>query len=873
MVEVAEGRRTRLAAEADAARARRALSASVIGASACGDDAARVPAGREFEHHTARHAEDRFAAFMDNLPGMAFMKEAGGRYIYANEIFERVAGLPRGGARGRTDDDIWPDELAEGLRTGDWLVATRRSPIETLEEFPHAGGVRKWLLTKFPVSGRDASPPVVAGVAIDVTARRRSEDKVRQERDRAQTYLDVAGVAIVAFDPQGTVTLINRKGCELLECKELNILGRNWFTSFVPERARSPARRGFRRFARAGNSRPPRRRASGGGPRSGRSRHQPEAHDSFESLVLTAGGHERIVAWHASTMGSPSGEVVGVLASGEDVTERRRAEQALREGEQRYRLLAENATDMIWTCDLGGRILYSSPSVARTLGYPAQEIVGMSYRNIIRPSSRDVVAEALSRELGKERSDAGGGFRSWTLELEMLRRDGSTVPTETTMGFLREDDGAIAGVLAVTRDVTRRKALEEELQRSQRLEAIGRLAGGVAHDFNNLLTAIIGHGELLLGRLEDDGAREQALQIRNAGEMAAALTRRLLAFGRGQPVRTRAVDVNSVIEKLDRLLACVVGDDIILDVRLAPDLGSALTGPAMLEQAVMNMIVNSSDAMPDGGRITIETRNVDVNGDDARPVGVEPGRYVELRVSDTGRGMDEQTMSRVFEPFFTTKERGRGTGLGLATVYGVVRNSGGHIWVESEESKGTTFTIYLKRVDGPPEEAPAPVRGDRAEASAGGSETVLIAEDDDVVRDLARAVLSDCGYRVLEASDGRKAMQASRSHAGPVHILLADVVMPGMGGRELFERLARERPGLRAVFVSGYAEDAIARDGGLPPGTAFQEKPFGPEALTRMVRAVLDAPAVGGPGSSTVPVPPGQEGADVASGDGANGDA
>lgn len=401
--------------------------------------------------------------------------------------------------------------------------------------------------------------------------------------------------------------------------------------------------------------------------------------------------------------------------------------------------------------------------------------------------------------------------------------------------------GDLVGVLASGEDVTRRKALEEDLQRSRRLEAIGRLAGGVAHNFNNLLTAIIGHSERLIERLKDDDAREQARQIRNAGEMAAALTRSLLTFGRPQPARTRAVDVNSVIEKLDGLLACVVGDDVVLDVRLAPDLGSALSEPAMLEQAVMNMIVNSSDAMPHGGRIAIETRNVDVTGDDAGPVGVEPGRYIALRVSDTGCGMDRETMSRVFEPFFTTKERGRGTGLGLSTVYGVVRNSGGHIWVESEESKGATFNIYLKRADGPPEEAPAPAPGEQVEASADDPETVLIAEDDDVVRDLASAVLSDRGYRVLEAPDGREALEVSRRHGGPVHVLLADVVMPGMGGRELFERLARERPGLRAVFVSGYAEDAIAGNGRLPPGTMFQEKPFGPEALARKVRAVLDA--------------------------------
>jgi len=801
----------------------------------------------------ARHAEDRFAAFLDNLPGMAFMKEPGGRYVYANEALESVAGLPRGGAFGRTDRSLWPDELADSLRTGDWLVAMRRTPIETLEEFPHAGGVREWLLTKFPVSIGDNSSPLVAGVAIDVTSRQRSEDKVRQERDRAQTYLDVADVAIVAFDRVGTVTLINRKGCELLECKERDVVGRNWFASFVPERARAAARRKFRRFASAAGSRPSRRRQSTPGPAAPDDERPAEAHESFESLVLTTGGRERIVAWHVSTMSGSSGGG-GVLASGEDVTERRRAERALSDEEQRYRLLAENATDMIWTCDLKGRILYASPSVERTLGYSAEEIVGMFYREIVRPSSNEAATEALSCEFRKREADPCGGPRSWTLDLQMLRKDGSTVRTETRMGFLREDNGTVTGVLAVTRDVTRRKALEEELQRSRRLEAIGRLAGGVAHDFNNLLTAIIGHGEHLLERLEDDEAREQARQIKNAGKIAATLTRSLLAFGRGQ-TGARAVNVNSVIKDLAGLLECVVGDDVAIDLRLAPDLGDALAGPAMIEQVVMNMIMNSSDAMPGGGRIAIETENLEVTADDAGPVGVEPGRYVALRVSDTGHGMDAETMSRVFEPFFTTKELGRGTGLGLSTVYGLVTNAGGSIRVESEEGRGTTFNVFLKRIEGPAAKTPRPAPVARAETKSGGPRTVLIAEDNELVRGLARAVLVDRGYRVLEAANGSMALEVSRAHDGPVHVLLTDILMPRMGGREVFDRLSRERPGLRAVFVSGYAEDAIAKDGRLPPGTAFQEKPFGPEALARKVKAVLDerVPAAGrGPSSPDI---------------------
>ena len=852
MAEVVEGRGTLPAAGTRTLRERMALleDADEHGTDlmlfdaprrpSAGPRPTRPPARGPERARGIRHAEDRFAAFLDNLPGMAFMKEPGGRYVYANEALEKVAGLPRGGAFGRTDRSLWPDELADSLRTADWLVAMRGAPIETLEEFPCPGGAREWHLTKFPVSMGDDSLPLVAGVAIDVTSRQGAEEKVRQERDRAQTYLDVAGVAIVAFDPVGTVTLINRKGCDLLECEELDVVGRNWFTSFVPERARAAARRRFRRFASATAPRPPRRRQSSRRRRAGAEKRAPEAHDSFESLVLTASGRERTVSWHVSAMGDSSEGGVAVLASGEDVTERRRAERALRDEEQRYRLLAENATDMIWTCDLAGRILYASPSVERTLGYSAEEIVGMSYHEIVTPSPGDVSAEEVGCKFRNRDTDPCGGPGSWTVDLELLRKDGSTVRTETKMGFLREGDGTTTGVLAVARDVTRRKALEEELQRSRRLEAIGRLAGGVAHDFNNLLTAIIGHGEHLLERLEDDEAREQALQIRNAGEMAAALTRSLLAFGRGQPPGTETVNVNSVIRGLARLLECVVGDDVVLDLKLASDLGGGLAGPAMMEQIVMNMILNSSDAMPHGGRIVIETENVEVTGDDAGPVGVEPGRYVALRVSDTGCGMDAETMYRVFEPFFTTKERGRGTGLGLSTVYGLVKNIGGSIRVQSEKSSGTTFDVFLRRVDTPPVKTPLAAPVELPQTERAGRHTILIAEDNELVRGLAKAVLADRGYRVLEASNGNMALEASRRHDGPVHVLLTDILMPKMGGRELFDLLSRERPGLRAVFVSGYTEDAIAKDGRLPPGTVFQEKPFGPEALARKVSAVLD---------------------------------
>ena len=504
--------------------------------------------------------------------------------------------------------------------------------------------------------------------------------------------------------------------------------------------------------------------------------------------------------------------------------------------EDRLSSVLKSVPDVLFSMSRdGSQLHYISPAAAQVFGYEPEEVLADTDAWYSRLSPEDTAIVRASQEQAVARR------QSQTVEYRFRHRDESVRWIQTTFVPVGHGSGDVTRVDGISRDVTQQRRLEEQFRQAQKMEAVGMLAGGVAHDFNNLLTVIMSYSDLLLDDLESTDPRRADLEeIRKAAAGAAGLTRQLLAFSRQQVLEPQVLDLNAVVTGAGNMLQRLIGDDVGLVTVLAPDLGAVKADPGQLEQVIMNLAVNARDAMPEGGKITVETGNVDLDATyTAEHTPVSPGPYVLISVSDTGDGMDEETKRRIFEPFFTTKEKGKGTGLGLSTVYGIVKQTGGFIWVYSEPGHGTTFKIYLPRVD---EQAEAEQRGTATPQSVHGTETVLLAEDAGSLRAVARQILQRNGYTVLEAADGKSALDEAAGHEGPIHLLITDVIMPEMSGRQLAERLKDRRPELKVLFVSGYADDAIVRHGILEPGIAFLQKPFSPESLARKVREVLDSP-------------------------------
>jgi two-component system, cell cycle sensor histidine kinase and response regulator CckA len=518
------------------------------------------------------------------------------------------------------------------------------------------------------------------------------------------------------------------------------------------------------------------------------------------------------------------------------------AEAAQRKSEEQYRLLFESNPEPMWVYDERSvDILAVNEAAIRNYGYSREEFLTMTLRDV-RPAEEIPVLDAqIAKRLGERNRVTFRSPRVW----KHRKKDGTLIDVEVTASPI-EFHGRLAW-LALISDVTEKKQLEAQFLLAQKMEATGRLAGGIAHDFNNLLSVITGYGDLLLMRLPViDPRREKVEQIVKAARSAADLARRLLAFSRKQVLQPRVLDLNTLVRDMDGMLRRLVGEDIRFSATLAHDLGSVKADPGQMEQVLVNLVLNARDAMPRGGHLVIETGNVTFDAAYARlRPGLEPGPYAMLAVSDTGHGMPPTVLEHLFEPFFTTKERGKGTGLGLATVHGIVKQSGGHIFVYSEPGGGAAFKIYLPRLaEAAERESPLPVTAELPR----GSETVLLVEDEAALRNLVRECLETSGYTVVEARHGGEALEIAERHRFPLHLLMTDVVMPGMSGRELAERLASRRAELRVLYMSGYTDDAVIRHGVLSQQMAFLQKPFTAEALARKVREVLDARVeAGGP--------------------------
>jgi PAS domain S-box-containing protein len=626
------------------------------------------------------------------------------------------------------------------------------------------------------------------------------------ERDRTQRYLDTAEVILLALDTGGRITQINRYACAMLGWTAEELLGRDWIDICLPERIRPALRQKLDNLVRGDTS-------------------------IVENPVISRTGEERLIEWRNTLLRDEAGNVTGVVSCGTDITERHRAVEAVRVAEERMRFALQNANVGIWDMDYVTGVLRWSETIEAHYGLAPGRFPGTfeAFVECIHPDDRAAVLETVANAM-----KSGDDF---TTQNRAVWPDG-TVRWLTGAGriMLGANDKPVRGV-GISLDVTERHILEAQFQQAQKMEAVGRLAGGVAHDFNNLLTGILGYCELLLGEVPADAPyRADIAEIQNAGIRAAGLTRQLLAFSRKQIIEPTQLDLSAIVREMGPMLKRLIGEDVEVVLHLAPAPGPVLADRGQVEQVVMNLAVNSRDAMPRGGTLTIETATVALDEHYARGhLGVEPGPYVVLTVTDSGTGMSPEVKSRLFEPFFTTKEIGKGTGLGLATVHGIVTGIGGSIGVYSELGLGTAFKVYFPQAGAaesgaesrPAEAPPRP-----------GTQTVLVVEDEAPLRALTRRLLEKLGYTVLVASDAADALRIFEAEAS-IDVVLTDVVMPGASGPELTRSLGERRPDLTVIYMSGYTEEAIVHHGVLAPGVAFLHKPFTSETLGRKIREAL----------------------------------
>jgi PAS domain S-box-containing protein len=644
----------------------------------------------------------------------------------------------------------------------------------------------------------------------DVLERRVAErtEELSHEKAMAQRYLEVAGVIFVVIGADRRVRLINRKGCEVLGYGEEEVVGENWFEKFLPERIRDDVGQVFDMIM-AGDVDP--------------------VH-YFENPVLTKSGEERVIAWLNALIYDEEGKLEAALSSGEDITRRREAEEMLAYSESYLRSVIEAEPECVKLVAPDGTLVRINPAgVAMVEAREESELLGASVFQMLAPEHRESFASFLQ-------SVCAGN--PGTLAFDIIGLKGARRSLESHAVPFRDDRRGQTLMLAVTRDVTERRRLEESLHQARKMEALGTLTGGIAHDFNNILSAIIGFGETLeMDLAPGDPKRPYLQQMLAAAEKGANLTHSLMAFGRKLVIKPMPVKLNSLVEGVKDIVANLVGDGVGLDVTLAEPSLTVMADASHIEQAIINLATNARDAMPYGGTLSISASEAVIDADFIRSRGFgKPGRYGLLSVSDTGIGMDESTRRRIFEPFFTTKGQGMGTGLGLSMVYGIVKQHGGYIDVRSELGKGSTFDIYLPLVKIGERKAETGVGEARLE---GGSETVLVAEDDAAVRSIMRDVLERFGYKVYEAADGAQAVRAFERHKDEIELLVLDVVMPGLGGKEAYDRIREMRPDVKALFTSGQVSEMINRDV-VGRGLEFLPKPASPRQLIRKVREVLD---------------------------------
>jgi two-component system cell cycle sensor histidine kinase/response regulator CckA len=761
-----------------------------------------------------RDSQQRFKGLVETLSDWIWEIDQNGVYTY---VSPRVRGLLRYEPEelvGKTPFDLMPPEEAERVKPIFESLLAARQPLVALENTcRHKDG----RLVVFETSGApffdaDGQFKGYRGVDRDITEHKKAGEALRQSEERYRTILEDIEDGYFEVDLTGRFTFLNDSMCRIHGYPREEFWGTD-NRRFVDKENAKKAFEAFNQVYRTG-----------------------EPGRLFDYEVIRKDGTKRQVEVFPSLRRNSSGKPIGFRGIVRDITERKQAEELLRKEREISLSILENAPYGVALIDKGGRYIYINPEFTNITGYTLPDIpTGKDWFQKAFPDPKD--RERMIQVWKEDRSKR----KMMNREFGIHCKDAKIKEIEIRSTFLK--DGR---ALIVLHDITEQKraeermeSLQEQLRQSQKMEAIGRLAGGIAHDFNNLLTIIKGYSQLSLIELKENAPlRENIEHIHTATDRAADLVRQLLAFSRRQILEMKVWDLNAILTNLHNMLRRLIGEDIELTTLLAEDLGRVKTDIGWIEQAIMNLVVNARDAMPSGGKLTIETGNAEL--DDAYVsgrIGVKPGRYVVLSVSDTGVGMTPEVRERLFEPFFSTKEKDKGTGLGLSTVYGIVKQSDGDIWVYSEPGKGSTFKIYLPRVDEPSEEPREKVSGDEL---LRGSERILLVEDEEDVRKLAALVLERQGYKVLAARDGDEALLVCERHKDPIHLMLTDVVMPGMGGHELAKRLESLHPEMKVLYMSGYTDDAIVLHGVLVEGVNYIQKPFTVDALTRKVREVLE---------------------------------
>jgi two-component system cell cycle sensor histidine kinase/response regulator CckA len=729
------------------------------------------------------------------------------KVVYVSDGYEHLWGRS---CRSLLDN---PRTYMEGIHPAD-LEAWRRADaamyetghIDTEFRVVRPDGSVRWVWSRGSPVTEAGRVVRIVGVVEDVTEKK----LLAAERDallaRLQLQIERMPLAYLLSGPDMRYTRWNPAAERMFGFPEAEVLGRHPCETIVPPQSADLVTGIFARLM-AGDM---------------------NAHCVSENV--TRDGRTITCEWHNTPVFDAANTFQGVLSLAQDITERRRAEVTL---SLRDRAI-QAVTQGILITDPNrpdNPITYASPGFQQMTGYAADEVLGRNCR-FLQGKATDPAAVARLREAVKHE-------RPCTVELLNYRKDGTPFWNELSISPVRDATGRLTHFVGAQVDVTGRRLLEEQLRQSQKMDAVGQLAGGVAHDFNNLLTIINGYSDLITSQVpEGTETWEFAREIHSAGVRAAALTQQLLAFSRKQVLEPKVLHLNAIVADTDRMLRRLIGEDVSVSAVLARDLGHVRADPGQVEQVIINLAVNARDAMPQGGRLTIETANAELDATYTQThPDLRPGPYVLLAMTDTGTGMDAATKARIFEPFFTTKAAGKGTGLGLATVFGIIKQSGGHLDVYSEAGRGTTFKIYLPRVE------PVPASGvvaPRKTRVAPGSQTILLTEDEPALRALASRILGGHGYRVVEAGNGESALAAAEAFAGAIHLLVTDVVMPGMSGRQLAERLVAVRPAVKVLYMSGYTDDAVVRHGILQAETPFLQKPFTPAALIQKVSEVME---------------------------------